>query len=89
MPILDMGSISAYVFGLFLISVFAWVFIKPMKWLLRVLLNSVFGAVLLFLINLTGGIFGLHIGLNVINALVVGILGIPGAVMLIILQYIL
>ena len=89
MPILDVGSISAYIFGLFILSVFAWIFIKPFKWVMRILLNSLLGVAVLLLVNLVGGGFGLHLGVNVINALTVGVLGIPGVLLLIALQFIL
>ena len=41
---------------------------------------------MIFVINTIGTSFGFHIGLNIINALIVGILGIPGAVLLILLK---
>ena len=36
-------------------------------------------------INLIGQMFNFHIGLNVATALIVGILGLPGAILLIVL----
>ena len=47
--------------------------------------SSIVGGIIIFLINLIGANFGFHIGLNIGTALVVGILGIPGAILLIIL----
>ena len=44
------------------------------------------GAVIIFLVNSIGDLYGFNIGLNVITTLVVGILGIPGAILLIILK---
>ena len=61
--------------------IFAW----PLKGILKLIGNSIVGGIIIFLINLIGANFGFHIGLNIGTALVVGILGIPGAILLIIL----
>lgn len=57
--------------------------------MLKLLANSFIGAIILYLINLIGGYFGFHIGLNFITILFVSILGIPGAILLIIIQLLL
>ena len=45
--------------------------------------------VVLFLLNFVGGIVGLSLGINWFNALVVGIFGAPGVVLLLLLKYLL
>ena len=55
------------------------------KIITKLIINSFLGAVLLYVINIVGTVCGLHIGINVVTALVVGILGIPGAVLLTVL----
>ena len=42
----------------------------------------------LFLINLLGAKVGVNIGINPLTALIAGFLGLPGIVMLVLLQYI-
>lgn len=61
------------------------IFIVPIKVILKLILNSILGVILLYVINIIGAIWGLHIGINLITALIVGILGIPGAILLTIL----
>lgn len=58
----------------------------PMKKIFKFLLNSLLGALAIFIINTIGTSFGFHIGLNLINAIVIGILGVPGAILLILLK---
>ncbi len=70
--------IFLFVIGRFLI----W----PLKTIGKLILNSLLGGILLFFINLIGGIFGFHIGVNYITAIIVGILGIPGAILLIVIK---
>ena len=61
---------------------FAW----PIKLITKLIINSALGTLLIFIINLVGTSFNFHIGLNVINSVIVGILGIPGAVLLILIK---
>ena len=53
------------------------VFSIPIKAIFKLIVNSVLGGLLIFLINLVGSAFQFHIGLNVGTAFLVGILGIP------------
>lgn len=61
------------------------IFIIPIKWICKLIFNSIIGALLIFAINLIGSIWGFHIGLNLFTAIIVGILGIPGAIFLIVI----
>ena len=61
-------------------------FSAPLKLALKVLLNTLLGFAALFLMNLTSGMTGFALGLNLFNALVIGILGVPGLVLLILLK---
>ena len=62
------------------------IFSVPLKALLKLIVNSVLGGLLIFIINLIGSAWGFHIGLNVVTTVLVGLLGIPGAILLIILK---
>lgn len=64
------------------------IFIVPLKWIIKLVFNSILGGIIILIINLIGGIFGFHIGLNIYTSLLVGILGIPGAIVLILLKLI-
>ena len=61
-------------------------FSTPLKLALKVLLNTILGFAALFLVNLAEGITGFALGLNLFNALAIGILGVPGLVLLILLK---
>ena len=68
------------------IFIFGRIFIVPIKKILKLILNSVLGGLTIFIINLIGANFGFHIGLNIFTSVLVGLLGLPGAVCLIILK---
>lgn len=65
------------------------IFILPIKSILKLVINSCIGGLLIYLINLVGGLFSFHIGLNYITAIFTGILGVPGVILLVILKVIL
>lgn len=62
---------------------------KPIKFLFKLLINTVLGFVLLWLINFFGGDYGILLQLNLLNAVIVGLLGIPGVLLLLALQFLL
>ena len=76
-----------YLFSLYNIFISFWknFYITP-KSILKLIGNSILGGLLLFVINLIGQMFSFHIGLNVLTAILVGLLGIPGAILLVILK---
>ncbi|MBS5047509.1 MAG: pro-sigmaK processing inhibitor BofA family protein [Firmicutes bacterium] len=74
---------------LFLVVACVRLFSAPLKVALRVLINSVLGFGALWLLNLTGGVTGIALGLNIFNSLTVGILGVPGLFLLLLLQWVL
>lgn len=47
------------------------IFIVPIKWILKLVCNSVLGGVLIWIINFVGGVWGFHIGLNVYTSILV------------------
>ncbi len=68
------------------IFLFGRIFVRPIKFALKIALNSVLGCLLIILINYIGLNFNFHIGLNIWTSALVGILGVPGAVLLILLK---
>lgn len=57
------------------------------KILKKLLINTILGAVLLAIINFVGIYFNFNIALNIYSALIIGVLGVPGLVLLIFLKY--
>jgi inhibitor of the pro-sigma K processing machinery len=80
------ATIITYLACICFLFIFGRLFIVPLKKILKLVINSVLGGVCIFLINLIGASFGFHIGLNVLTSLIVGLLGLPGAVCLVIVK---
>ena len=74
---MDTNSIIIYLACIFFLFLFGKIFVVPLKILLKIIINSILGGILIFFINLIGGIFNLHIGLNIITSIIVGVLGLP------------
>lgn len=55
----------------------------PVKLILCIIGSSMVGGAMIILINYFGACWGLFVPVNLITAVVAGVLGIPGAVMLI------
>ena len=55
---------------------------RQFGWLLRVMRNMAIGVAGMLVFNLLLGNFGLRVGINAITALVVGLLGAPGFLLL-------
>lgn len=60
---------------------------RPAARLLRLALRSSVGLAALALFSQVGHLFGVQLGVNVINALVLGLLGAPGFGLLLMLQW--
>lgn len=47
------------------------IFIVPIKWILKLVFNSMLGGVIIWIINMIGGTWGFHIGLNIYTSILV------------------
>lgn len=72
----------AYAAGLLIIFLLAKFFAFSGKIILKIIVNSICGGIILIVINLIGANFGIHLPINVITGFGIGTLGIPGIVLL-------
>ena len=79
---------SLLVLGAFLLMCYVLLKIlsAPIRLILKLFINAGLGFVTLFIVNFFGGFFGISLGINFINALITGFLGIPGVILLIVLK---
>ena len=67
----------------------AQAFSAPLRLAGRAAVNTLLGLGALLLLNVLSPLTGLSLGLNLFNALVVGILGVPGLGLLLLVQWVL
>ena len=72
-----------------LIFLFIKLFRAPLRLLFKLLINTIGGFITLVIVNWLGSFIGITIGINWINALIVGIFGFPGVGLLLILKWLL
>lgn len=85
---MDGTSVIIYLACLIVIFIVGKIFFVPLKSIFKLLINSILGGILIYIVNIVGASFKFHIGLNVGTALFTGILGVPGVVFLIVLKLI-
>lgn len=83
---LDTHTAIIYLACILCVLIVGRIFYVPIRYIVKLLINSVLGGILLYILNIVGGAFGVHIGIHIGTAIIVGILGIPGAILLIVLQ---
>lgn len=81
----EMGVFLTFGGTLILIFLLGKALLIPLKMILRLLINSLVGAVLIIVINYIGMNFGIMIPINAVNSVTVGVLGVPGVIMLLLL----
>ena len=62
---------------------------RPVAWLLRLVFRSGIGLAVLALFSQVGHLIGVTLGVNLVNALVLGLLGAPGLGLLMMMQWVL
>ncbi|AGC67140.1 pro-sigmaK processing inhibitor BofA [Thermoclostridium stercorarium subsp. stercorarium DSM 8532] len=79
----------AWVVGIILVLFCGKALKVPFKLALKLLFNSLLGGMVIIVINFFGQFINFHISLNFFSALIVGTLGLPGVILLIILKFML
>ena len=84
-----LNTILLIALAIFVVIALVRVISAPVKLIFKLLINTAIGFGVLLLVNLIGQNFGFSLEMNLIHALVVGIFGIPGVIVLIALQLLL
>lgn len=69
------------------VFILAKVIAAPAKVIKQVIINIVLGTFMLYLINYVGSYFNYSLGFNTVNAVIIGLLGVPGVIALVVLKY--
>lgn len=80
-----MDSVVLIVLAALAVYVIYRILSKPIRFIFKMLLNAICGFVVLFVLNFFGDAFGISAEINLLNSLIVGILGIPGVILVLFL----
>ena len=81
---IEMGIFLIYAAVILLVVLFGKVLLVPMKLLFKLIANSMVGVMFLILLNVAGTSVGMVMPLNIITAVIAGVLGLPGVAGLVI-----
>lgn len=80
-----MVAIGYFVIAMIALAVIVKILSWPVKILIKLLINAVIGAVLLYVVNIAGAaLFGFTVPITAVTALIAGFFGVPGVIALII-----
>ena len=85
----DPMLILYFVLGIVLLYLSGRLLLAPFKLLLKLGLNSLLGAAAIVIINLIGRSFHFMIPLNPLNAVLTGVFGLPGVLLIFLIRLIL
>ena len=80
-------KVALAIFGVYILGTVIRLFKTPLKLALQVLGNTLLGFGALLLVNMTSAVTGLSLGFNLLNAFVIGVLGVPGLGLLLLVQW--
>ncbi len=75
--------------GVLLLILFVKIIRLPLQLLFKLLLHAAVGFVALFLFNYLGSYIGVTLEITVFRAVVTGVLGVPGVILLLLFKYLL
>ena len=76
----------SFLIALIVLYIVLKIIAAPVKIIIKLMMNAFVGGVVLFLINLVGAGFGFVLNITWLTSLIVGIFGVPGVVLVILLQ---
>lgn len=84
---MDIAAILFFAIGLILIFAVGKLLLVPLQLLVKLLINGIVGGAFLFLFNIFGKLFNLSLEISPLNAIVVGFLGVPGVILLLVMKF--
>ena len=73
--------------GMLILFVVLKIIALPIKIIIKLMINAAIGGIILFILNLVGASFGFAISITWITALIVGLFGVPGVIIVLILHF--
>lgn len=84
---MNYGIVFAAFFLLVLIYIVARVMFRPIRWVVKLIVNSIVALVGIMVINIIGNYFGFHLPINPVSVIGVGVLGVPGLFLLFLMNF--
>lgn len=82
----DYSIIVYIILGVLMLWLILKIFAKPIKWIFKLLFNTLTGFALLFIFNYLGSYIGISLSVGWVSAVITGVLGIPGIILLLLIE---
>lgn len=79
-------NLITYLACICFLFLFGKIFIVPIKKIMKLVISSVLGGCAIYIINILGAGINFHIGINIFTSILVGLLGLPGAICIIVVK---
>ena len=76
-------NLIAFVIGIVILGVIIKIITIPFKLFWKFIVNSIVGALMLWIVSL----FGIPVKINIVSSLIAGVLGVPGVLIIILYTY--
>ena len=86
---MDFVMLIPFIIGIGVLFLVLKLLSLPIKLIIKLVINGIVGGVILLGINLIGASFGFALNVTWVTALIVGILGVPGVIIVAIMQFLL
>ena len=86
---MELTELTTLLLGGVLLAALIRLLSTPLRLALKLLGNTLLGFAALWLVRLTAPLTGVTLGWNLFNALVIGIFGLPGFLLLLLVQWVL
>lgn len=81
-----MENLIVYIVAIMVLIIIGKILMLPIKVIFKLVVNAILGGTMLVLANIVGASFGVNITITTFRAIVAGILGIPGVLLLAIMS---
>lgn len=83
-----LAVVISFLIGILMLYIIGTVLVIPVKIIFKLITNAIIGGVTLVLFNFLGDFFNINLEITPLSAILVGILGVPGVVILLLYQLI-
>lgn len=83
----SVSTIAVLVIAILFLVLFIKLLRTPLRWAWKLLINALSGFIILFLTNFLGSLLGFSLDITWFNAIVSGLLGFPGVLLLLAFKY--
>ena len=84
---MSISPVLAFIIGVVLLAIVLKIIAFPIKRIIQLVINAIVGGLLLYIINMFGASIGFTLDITWWSALIVGVLGVPGVIIVAIIQF--